>query len=54
VVVLDRSSVRAFGKDEPLRPGMLLDADILGEKRKLWEWLVEPLHALSGSLGNAD
>ena len=53
VVVPDRPSVRAFGKDEPLRPGMLLDADILGEERKLWEWLVEPLHALAGSVDGA-
>jgi membrane fusion protein len=51
VVALDRDSVRAFGKDEPLRPGMRLDADILGEQRKLWEWLFEPLHALSGAMG---
>jgi membrane fusion protein len=48
VVALDNPVVRAFGKDEPLRPGMLLDADILGEKRRLWEWLIEPLYSLSG------
>ena len=50
VVALDRPTVRAFGKDEPLRPGMLLEADILGEKRRLWEWAIEPLYSLSGSL----
>lgn len=52
VVAPDRASVRAFGRDEPLLPGMLLDADVLGEKRKLWEWLLEPLHALSGAIGD--
>ena len=50
VVALDRPTVRAFGKDEPLKPGMLLEADILGEQRKLWEWVIEPLYALSGSV----
>lgn len=50
VVAPDRDSVRAFGREEPLRPGMLLEADLLGERRKLWEWLAEPLFALSGTL----
>lgn len=51
VVALDKQTVRAFGKDEALKPGMVLEADILGERRKLWEWAVEPLYALSGALG---
>lgn len=48
VVALDKPSVRAFGRDEALKPGMLLEADILGERRKLWEWAIEPLFALTG------
>lgn len=50
VVALDRPTVRAFGRDEPLRPGMRLEAELLGERRRLWEWAIEPLYALSGSL----
>lgn len=53
VVALDRPTVRAFGRDESLKPGMLLEADILGEQRKLWEWAIEPLYALSGSMASA-
>ncbi len=48
VVELDSQTVRAFGQDEALMPGMQLGAEILGERRKLWEWAVEPLFALSG------
>lgn len=48
VVRLDSQSVKAFGKNEPLRPGFVLEADILGEKRKLWEWVLEPLYSLTG------
>ena len=33
---------------QPLHPGMLLEADILGERRRLYEWLLEPLYALRG------
>lgn len=48
VVSLERESVRAFGRDEPLKPGMLLEADVMGERRALWEWLLEPLFSVQG------
>lgn len=31
---------------------MRLDADILGERRKLYEWVLEPLYSLRGKVGN--
>ncbi|GAB3105212.1 HlyD family secretion protein [Lysobacter terrae] len=51
-VALDAQSVTAYGKPEPLRPGMALEADILGDRRKLYEWLLEPLYALHGRVGS--
>ncbi|MNW16140.1 hypothetical protein D3C71_2148940 [compost metagenome] len=45
-------AVTAYGKPEPLKPGMLLEADILGEKRRLIEWVFEPLYSLKGMTGN--
>jgi membrane fusion protein len=51
-VKLARQSVMAFGKPEQLKPGMLLDADILGEKRRLIEWVLEPLYSVSGRVAN--
>jgi membrane fusion protein len=51
-VSLARQAVTAFGKEEPLKPGMLLDADILGERRRLIEWVFEPLYSLKGRIGN--
>lgn len=50
LVELSGQSVTAYGKAEPLRPGMLLEADILGERRKLYEWVLEPLYSLTGRL----
>jgi membrane fusion protein len=50
LVAIERQSIRAYGKQEPLRPGMLLDADIMGDRRKLYEWVLEPLYSLSGRL----
>ena len=52
VVALDAQTVTAFGRQEPLRPGMVLEADILGERRKLYEWLLEPLYSLRGRIGD--
>ncbi len=50
LVSLDTQSVTAYGKAEPLRPGMLVEADILGEHRRLYEWLLEPLYSVRGGV----
>lgn len=49
LVELDRQTVMAYGRPEHLRPGMALSADVLGDRRKLYEWVLEPLYSLSGS-----
>ena len=51
-VALAAQAVTAYGRPEPLKPGMLLDADILGEKRRLIEWVFEPLYSLKGRVGD--
>src|SRR5690606_26570147 len=50
LVDLERQYVEAYGERRPLKPGMLVEADILGERRRLAEWLLEPLYAVSGRL----
>lgn len=52
LVALDRQNVLAYGVPEPLRPGMIVEADILGERRKLYEWLLEPLYSVRGKVGS--
>ncbi len=46
-VALERQSVAAYGAEQPLAVGMQLDADVLLEKRRLIEWIFEPLLALA-------
>jgi membrane fusion protein len=53
VIGLDSQSVRAYGREEPLRPGAVLEADLLGQRRRLWEWVLEPLYTLGGRGGGA-
>ena len=49
-VKLERQSVAALGSEIALRPGMLVNADILLERRTLLEWLFEPVLQLRGRL----
>ncbi len=55
-VALDSQSVVAYGKPESVKPGMALEADILMDRRRLIEWVFEPLygmaHHLTGGTGN--
>ncbi|MGO4393256.1 HlyD family secretion protein [Variovorax sp. M-6] len=45
-VRLDSQSVVAYGRSVPLMPGMALEADIEQERRRLIEWVLEPLIGL--------
>jgi membrane fusion protein len=50
-VGLTNQDVMAYGRREPLKPGMLLEADIMGESRSLIEWVFEPLFSVKGKAG---
>jgi membrane fusion protein len=50
VVRLNAQQVKAYGEKVPLRPGILLSADIELDKRSLLEWLLDPLYSLQGIL----
>lgn len=39
LVQLDSQTVDAYGTAEALKPGMALDADILLDRRSLWQWV---------------
>lgn len=51
LVSLDSQSIRAYGVEESLRPGMVVDADIVGESRRIYEWILEPLYSVTGKIG---
>ncbi|WP_245419949.1 HlyD family efflux transporter periplasmic adaptor subunit [Phyllobacterium salinisoli] len=46
----DSSVVMAYGKPEPLRAGMAVEADLLLDTRPLYQWLFEPLYSLHGKI----
>ncbi|APV49569.1 hypothetical protein BWI17_07690 [Betaproteobacteria bacterium GR16-43] len=47
---LDAQQVLAYGKAEDLQAGMLVEADILLDRRRLIEWIFDPLLSLTGRL----
>jgi len=47
-VKLDKQTVGALDQEFALRPGMLVNADLLLEKRTLLEWIFEPVLQLKG------
>jgi membrane fusion protein len=49
-VALERQTVSAGGQEIALRPGMLVNADILLERRTVLEWIFEPVLELKGRL----
>ena len=49
-VTLAAQRITAYGRDEPLHAGMRLDADIVLDRRRLYEWILEPLYSVSGKL----
>jgi membrane fusion protein len=49
-VDLAAQTIVTYGKPQSLQAGMLLDADVLQDTRRLYEWVLEPLYSLTGKL----
>lgn len=49
-VTLDQQFVKAYGQDLRLQAGMLVDADIWLDRRRLYEWVLEPLYSVLGKV----
>ena len=50
IVDLDAQSIAIQGQPHQLRAGMLVEADILRETRRLYEWILAPLYTLTGKI----
>lgn len=47
-VELDKQFIAAQGIEQPLKAGMLVEADIVQDKRRLYEWVLEPIYSVTG------
>jgi membrane fusion protein len=50
IVSLDQQCVLAYGKEIRLQDGMQVDADVMLDTRRLYEWLLEPLFSITGKM----
>jgi len=48
-VALAKQTVDALGEQQPLRGGMLVDAEVGAETRLVWEWVFEPVYSMRGA-----
>ncbi|GIZ53636.1 secretion protein [Noviherbaspirillum aridicola] len=49
-VSLASQTMMAYGRPQPLQSGMLVEADLLQETRRLYEWVLEPLYSMGRRL----
>lgn len=49
-VALDRQTVAAYGRAVALQPGMQLEADLALDRRRLYEWVLDPLYSIAGKV----
>ena len=47
---LTKQSVSLYGKKKKIQNGMTLSAVIVGSKRKIWQWILDPLYSYYGTL----
>ncbi|MGS0689623.1 HlyD family efflux transporter periplasmic adaptor subunit [Shewanella sp. 30m-9] len=48
---LSKQDMLAYGDSFPLKSGMLLEADIVLDRRSLLDWLLDPIYSLQGRVG---
>ncbi|GIU33028.1 HlyD family efflux transporter periplasmic adaptor subunit [Shewanella schlegeliana] len=48
---LSKQDMLAYGDKFPLKSGMLLEADIVLDRRSLLDWLLDPIYSLRGRVG---
>lgn len=48
-VQLKQQSINTYGKAHAIKPGMTLEADVVQDRRKIWEWIIEPVLAVTRS-----
>lgn len=49
-VRLAAQQIVVYGQSRTLQSGMLLEADIMQDRRRLYEWVLDPLYSLTGKL----
>lgn len=49
-VTLDSTEITAYGRTYPLKPSMTFSADVMMDRRRIYEWILEPLYSITGKI----
>ena len=49
-VTLHQQEIKAYGEKHPLQAGMTLEADVLLDRRPIYQWVLEPLFSIKGRI----
>lgn len=49
-LALESQTFEVYGEPQSLRVGMLVEADIIQERRRLFEWIFEPIYAIGARI----
>ncbi len=49
-LALSSQTITAYGEQHELEVGMAVEADVLQDTRRLYEWILEPLYSLTGRI----
>nr|WP_288359363.1 HlyD family efflux transporter periplasmic adaptor subunit [uncultured Pseudomonas sp.] len=52
IASINQQAIKVHGKYEPLLPGMIVEADILGERRSLLQWIFDPFYSMREDLAS--
>lgn len=47
IVKINRQNIEAYGKSQRIKAGMTLDADVVQDHRKIWQWILAPAIAVA-------
>jgi membrane fusion protein len=47
-ITLSEQQISAYGKPQPLKAGMTMAADVIQDRRRLYEWVLEPVFGFVG------
>lgn len=50
VVTLKQQTVTVYGKPRPLIAGMLFQGTVYGERRRIWQWILNPIYSIKGNI----
>lgn len=50
IAILEKQSIQVYGREKKIQQGMTLSAVMMGSKRKIWQWIFDPVFSFYGGI----